>query len=104
MFIQLFCWLDINSDNICVLSTDEYYETLYYLNEHFNPVTSIIQTFKGYLISSDKSGEILVWNDDEKLKKRFNVFNANISNIYELNEKEQQIAVFSYDRKIIWSN
>lgn len=36
-----------------------------------------------------------------KIKKRFNVFNANISNIYELNEKEQQIAVFSYDRKAI---
>ena len=98
---KLYCCLDINSENICVLSTDEYYETLYYLNEHFNPVTSIIQTFKGYLISSDKSGEILVWNDDEKLKKRFNVFNANISNIYELNEKEQQIAVFSYDRKAL---
>ena len=98
---KLYCCLDINSENICVLSTDEYYETLYYLNEHFNPVTSIIQTFKGYLISSDKSGEILVWNDDEKLKKRFNVFNANISNIYELNEKEQQISVFSYDRKAL---
>ena len=98
---KIYCCLDINTDNICVLSTDEYYETLYYLNEHFNPVTSIIQTFKGYLISSDKSGEILVWNDDEKLKKRFNVFNANISNIYEINQKEQQIAVFSYDRKAI---
>ena len=98
---KIYCCLDINTDNICVLSTDEYYETLYYLNEHFNPVTSIIKTFKEYLISCDKSGEILVWNDDEKLKKRFNVFNANISNIYEINQKEQQIAVFSYDRKAI---
>jgi WD40 repeat protein len=98
---KIYCCLDINRENICILSTDTNYEILGYLNEHYYPVTAIIQTFKGYLVSCDKSGEILVWNENEKLKKRFNLFNANISNIYEINQKEQQLAVFSYDKKVV---
>ena len=91
---KIYCALEESTDNILIISLDNFEEKTYLSGHNFG-VTDLTLTSKGYMVSADKKGNIVVWSDN-KLKKKGNDFNDLINTITEVDENRQRIAILSF--------
>ena len=92
---NIYCSLADNFNNILIINLENT-DNKIYLNGHNCSVTNIIITNYNYLVSSDIKGNIVVWNNN-KIKKLIKAFDKKINSLCEISEKEQRIAVLSFD-------
>ena len=92
---NIYCSLADNFNNILIINLENT-DNKIYLNGHNCSVTNIIITNYNYLVSSDIKGNIIVWNNN-KIKKLIKAFDKKINSLCEISEKEQRIAVLSFD-------
>ena len=91
---KIYCALEESTDNILIISLDNFEEKTYLSGHNFG-VTDLTLTSKGYMVSADTKGNIVVWSDN-KLKKKGNDFNDLINTITEVDENRQRIAILSF--------
>ena len=94
---KIFCALSELSDNILIISLDNFDDKLY-LSGHSSFVTDLTCTSQGYLVSADKEGNIKIW-ENYKITKSINDFNKKINTITEICEKRQRLAILSFSEE-----
>ena len=96
---KIYCALEESSDNILIISLDNFEEKTYLSGHNFG-VTDLTLTNKGFMVSADIKGNIVVWSDN-KIKKKGNDFFDLINTITEVDEIRQRIAILSFRKEQI---
>ena len=94
---KIYCALQKETDNILIISLDNFDDKIY-LNGHSCEVSDLVITSSKYLISADIEGNIKIWKDNE-FQKSINDFHKRINTITEINERQQRIAILSFNEE-----
>ena len=94
---SIYCALEKETDNILIISLDNFDDKIY-LNGHSCEVSDLVLTSSKYLISADIEGNIKIWKDNE-FQKSINDFHKRINTITEINERQQRIAILSFNEE-----